>query len=222
MTTTVEHAVEVERDVRTVYNQWTQFEDFPEFMEGVKRVEQKDDKRLHWEAEIAGTEREWEAEIVEQEPDRVIAWRATGQVRNDGRVTFEPMDGDRTRVHITFDYDPEGFLEKVGDVFNVVDRRIKGDLERFKQFIEERGAETGAWRGEIHGTEVQPGDEAGPRQAAPGTHGAPGPTGTEGTPPRGAPGTPGSETGTPGRPGPTPGPGTAGEAGPEHPRDPGL
>jgi uncharacterized membrane protein len=196
---TVEHALDVERDVRTVYNQWTQFEDFPEFMEGVRRVEQKDDKRLHWEADIGGSDREWEAEIVEQEPDRVIAWRATGQVRNDGRVMFEPVDGDRTRVHIKFDYEPEGFVEKVGDAFNVVDRRIKGDLERFKEFIEERGGETGAWRGEIHGTEVDRGGETTPRGAAPGP-----------------------ETGTPGRPGPVPGPGTAGEAGPDHPRDPGL
>ena len=220
MTTTVEHTFDVERDVRTVYNQWTQFEDFPEFMEGIKRVDQKDDKRLHWEADIAGSEREWEAEIVEQEPDRVIAWRATGQVRNDGRVTFEPVDGDRTRVHVTFDYDPTGFAEKLGDAFNVVDRRIKGDLERFKQFIEERPRETGGWRGEIHGTEVQREDEATPRHTAPGTHGSPGPkTGPEGTP---APGILGPETGTPGSSGPMPGPGTAGEAGPKHPGDPGL
>jgi uncharacterized membrane protein len=159
--TTVEHTIEVGRDVRTVYNQWTQFEDFPAFMQGVEQVEQVDDKHLHWRADIGMTEREWDAEIVEQEPDRVIAWRAAGDVRNDGRVEFQPLDADRTRVHMRLEYEPESFTEKVGDVFNVVDRRVKGDLERFKEFIEERGHETGAWRGEVHGDEVR-GDQPGP------------------------------------------------------------
>jgi uncharacterized membrane protein len=159
MTTTVEHAVEVNRDVRTVYNQWTQFEDFPQFMEGVNRVEQKTDKRLHWEADIGFAEREWEAEIVEQEPDRVIAWRAVGEVRNDGRVTFQPVDANRTQVNVQVDYDPEGFVEKVGDALNMVERRVRGDLERFAEFIEQRPAETGAWRGEVHGGTVEQGDQ---------------------------------------------------------------
>ncbi|HVL97890.1 MAG TPA: SRPBCC family protein [Egibacteraceae bacterium] len=150
MTTRVEKSIEVDRPVRTVYNQWTQFESFPKFMQGVERVEQKDDKRLHWVAEIGMADREWDAEIVEQEPDRVIAWKASGETTNDGRVTFEPVGPDRTRINLVLEYDPEGFVEKAGDKLGVVDKRVEGDLERFKQYIEERGAEEGAWRGEIH------------------------------------------------------------------------
>lgn len=150
MTTRVEKSIEVEKPVRTVYNQWTQFESFPQFMQGVERVEQKDDKRLHWVAEIGLADREWDAEIVEQTPDQVIAWKASGETTNDGRVTFEPTGPDRTRVNIVFEYDPENLVEKAGDKLKVVDKRIEGDLERFKKFIEERGAEEGAWRGEIH------------------------------------------------------------------------
>jgi uncharacterized membrane protein len=146
---TVTKSIEVDKDVRTVYNQWTQFEDFPHFMKGVERVEQKDDRHLHWHANIAGADREWDAEIVEQTPDQIIAWRATGDTRNDGRVTFEPVGADRTRVNLQLDYDPEGMLEKAGDALNLTDKRIEGDLERFKQFIEERGVETGGYRGNL-------------------------------------------------------------------------
>jgi uncharacterized membrane protein len=155
MTTRVEKTIEIDRDVTTVYNQWTQFEDFPEFMEGVEKVQQIDDKRLHWQADIGMTEREWDAEIIEQSPDQVIAWRAVGDVRNDGRVSFEPLGPDRSRVTVVFDYDLQGFVEKAGDMLNVTDKRIEGDLERFKEFIESRGAESGAWRGEVHGGDVQ-------------------------------------------------------------------
>lgn len=150
MTTRVEKSIDVEKPVRTVYNQWTQFESFPEFMQGVERVEQKDDKRLHWVAEIGLADREWDAEIVEQTPDQVIAWKATGETANDGRVTFQEVAPNRTRVNLVLEYDPEGFIEKAGDKLGVVDKRAEGDLERFKSFIEERGAEEGAWRGEIH------------------------------------------------------------------------
>lgn len=150
MTTRVEKSIEIEKPVRTVYNQWTQFESFPQFMEGVERVEQRDDKRLHWVAQIGMADREWDAEIVEQTPDQVIAWKATGETTNDGRVTFEQVAADRTRVNLVFEYEPENLVEKAGDKLKVVDKRIEGDLERFKKFIEERGAEEGAWRGEIH------------------------------------------------------------------------
>lgn len=150
MTTRVEKSIAVDKPVRTVYNQWTQFESFPQFMQGVERVEQQDDKRLHWVAEIGLAEREWDAEIVEQTPDRVIAWRAIGDTTNDGRVTFQEVAPDQTRVSVVFEYDPSGFVEKAGDKLGVVDKRIEGDLERFKTYIEERGVEEGAWRGEIH------------------------------------------------------------------------
>lgn len=146
----VEKTIDIDLDVRTVYNQWTQFEDFPEFMEGVESVTQIDDAHLEWKADIGMVEREWRAEITEQVPDQVIAWRAVGDTRHDGRVSFEKLDENRTRVTMRLEYDPQGFVEKVGDVANLVDKRIEGDLERFKAFIEKRQAETGAWRGEIH------------------------------------------------------------------------
>jgi len=144
-----EKSVEVDQPISTVYNQWTQFETFPEFMEGVENVQQLDDRRLHWKAKIGPSEREWDAEITQQEPDRLIAWRATGDVRNDGQVRFTPIGSDRTKVDVVFEMDPEGWVEKAGDAIGVVDMRIQGDLNRFKTFIESRGAETGAWRGQI-------------------------------------------------------------------------
>jgi len=145
----VEKTIEVDQPVTTVYNQWTQFESFPKFMQGVEDVRQLDDKRLHWKADIGFIKREWDAEITEQVPDQTIAWRSIGDVRNDGRISFQPVGGERTRVTVRFDYDPHGFVEKAGDQLHVVDQRIEGDLKRFKEFIESRGRETGAWRGEI-------------------------------------------------------------------------
>jgi uncharacterized membrane protein len=133
------------------YNQWTQFETFPEFMEGVERVEQLDDKRLHWVAEIAGVRREWDAEIVEQIPNKRIAWRSIGGEQNAGAVSFEPLSDERTRVTLQMEYDPDDFIEKVADTLGFITRRVEGDLERFKEFIESRGIETGAWRGRIEG-----------------------------------------------------------------------
>lgn len=143
---TVEKTIEVNNDRSTVYNQWTQFEDFPKFMQGVERVTQKDDTHLHWKADIGFVEREWDAEITEQRPDEVIAWRAIGDTRNDGHVSFSDAPGGRTKVAVRLDYDTDGFAEKLGDVTKVVDKRVEGDLERFKSFIEERGTETGGYR----------------------------------------------------------------------------
>jgi uncharacterized membrane protein len=142
-------SVEVDVPVTTAYNQWTQFEDFPRFMEGVESVRQLDDKTLEWKAEIAGVERSWRAEIVDQIPDRRISWRSTSGTRNNGIVTFEQLGDSRTRVNSEIDVDPEGVVENVGDALGILDRRVDGDLKRFKEFIESRGQESGAWRGEV-------------------------------------------------------------------------
>jgi len=145
----IEHAIEVNAPVRTVYNQWTQFEEFPKFMEGVERVQQLDDKRLHWHADIGFKDKEWDAEIVDQVPDQRVAWRSTSGAPNGGVVTFQPLDATRTRVTLRLEYTPDGLVENVGDTLGLVSRRVEGDLARFKQFIEARGTETGGWRGEI-------------------------------------------------------------------------
>lgn len=154
----IEKSIDVNTPVRTAYNQWTQFEEFPRFMEGVREVKQLDDKRLYWRAEIGGKEKEWNAEIAEQVPDQRIAWHSTTGVHNAGRVAFQSLEANKTRITLLIDYDPEGFVEKTGDIIGVVSARVEGDLRRFKEFIESRGIETGAWRGEIHGgTGVNPG-----------------------------------------------------------------
>jgi uncharacterized membrane protein len=145
----VEKTIEIERPLRMVYDQWTQFEEFPRFMEGVEEVHQLDDRTLHWKAKIGGRTEEWDAEIVHQLPDQSIAWRHTRGAVNSGVVTFTPLDAGRCRVSLALEYDPQGFLEKVGDALGLVSRRVEGDLERFKRFVEERPSETGAWRGEI-------------------------------------------------------------------------
>jgi uncharacterized membrane protein len=142
-------SIDVNVPVRTAYNQWTQFESFPHFMEGVQEVRQLDDKRLHWRANIAGKEEEWNAEITEQEPDQRVAWTSISGASNAGVVTFHRLGEGQTRVTLQLDYDPEGVVENVGDALGFVSRRVEGDLERFKEFIERRGQETGAWRGEI-------------------------------------------------------------------------
>lgn len=146
---TIEKSIEVNVPVRVAYNQWTQFEDFPKFMEGVERVTQLDDKHLRWKAEIGGKTEEWSAEIDEQIPDKRVAWHSTSGAENDGIVTFNPLGPGKTEVKLHLEYDPEGLLENVGDKLGFVTRRIQGDLERFKEFIESRGSETGAWRGAI-------------------------------------------------------------------------
>ncbi len=147
----VEKSIEIEVPVHTVYNQWTQFEEFPHFMDGVKEVRQLDDKRLHWKADIGGKVKEWDAEIQEQTPDQRIAWHSISGTRNFEQVSFQPIDAGRTRVSLLMDYEPEGVMEKAGDAMGVVSGKVQGDLERFKDFIESRGRESGAWRGEIHG-----------------------------------------------------------------------
>lgn len=147
----IEKTFEVDCPVDTVYNQWTQFEQFPRFMEGVDEVRQLDDTHLHWKAKIAGKQKEWDSEIVEQVPDKVIAWRSTSGAPNAGTVRFEPLNKERTRVKLTMEYEPQGFVENVGDAVGMVSGRVEDAVERFKKLLEERRAETGAWRGEIHG-----------------------------------------------------------------------
>lgn len=146
---TIEESVEVQVPVSVAYNQWTQFEDFPRFMEGIESVKQIDDTHLHWKAKIAGATREWEAEITEQHPDERIAWHATEGAENAGVVTFHKISADTTKVMLQLDFDPKGFLETAGDAMGFVRTRTAGDLKRFKLFIEERGTETGAWRGNV-------------------------------------------------------------------------
>jgi uncharacterized membrane protein len=145
----VEKSIIVDCPLQTVYNQWTQFEDFPRFMEGVKRVTQLDDKRLHWEAEIGGKHKEWNARITEQIPDMRIAWQSEAGENTSGIVRFQPDGSDGTRVSLELFYDPKGFIESAGDAIGIVSHRVESDLERFKEFIEERRRETGAWRGTI-------------------------------------------------------------------------
>jgi uncharacterized membrane protein len=143
--------IEVDVPVSTAYNQWTQFEEFPKFMEGVDEVKQLDDTLLHWAATVAGKKAEWDAKIIEQEPDRRIAWESVDGKRTRGTVTFEPAGPSRTRVRLNMSYAPDGVAEKVGSAAGLDDRRVRGDLERFRQLIESERVESGAWRGEIKG-----------------------------------------------------------------------
>ncbi len=145
----VEHSIDVKVPIRTAYNQWTQFEEFPRFMDKVEEVRQLDDKRMHWRASMAGKTEEWDAVITEQEPDQRIAWTSTTGAKNAGVVTFHYIDPNTTRVMLQLDYEPEGALETVGSALGIPQKQIEGDMERFKKFIEARGQETGAWRGEI-------------------------------------------------------------------------
>ena len=142
-------SITVNVPVSQAYNQWTQFEDFPHFMEGVKEVKQLDDKRLHWKAEIGGKTEEWDAEITEQIPDQRIAWRSTSGAKNSGVITFSAQGENETVVNLEVEYEPEGMIESVGDLLGLVSARVSGDLNRFKDFIETRHSATGGWRGEI-------------------------------------------------------------------------
>jgi uncharacterized membrane protein len=145
----IEKSIEINVPVRAAYNQWTQFEEFPKFMEGVKQVKQLDDKHLQWKADVGGKEKEWKAEITEQIPDERIAWTSRGGAINAGVVTFHRLSDSKSKVMLQMEYDPQGFVENVGDAVGVVTQRVQGDLERFKQYIENRGHETGAWRGTV-------------------------------------------------------------------------
>jgi uncharacterized membrane protein len=145
----VHESIEVNVPVSTAYNQWTQFEEFPQFMENVESVTQIDDTHLRWVAEIAGTRNEWEAEIVRQEPDRVVAWKSVDGKGTSGEVKFEPLGSDRTKIDVTISWEPEGMLESLGEKVGADTMGVKKDLQNFKELIERRGAETGAWRGEV-------------------------------------------------------------------------
>jgi uncharacterized membrane protein len=145
----VEESIDVNVPVSTAYNQWTQFEEFPSFMDGVKSVKQIDDTRLHWVADIGGNTEEWDAEIVEQQPDRKISWRALDGQRNSGTVLFEPLGDNQTRINVVMEHETEGLTEALGSALGGDSRKVKDDLERFKEFVESRGTETGAWRGEV-------------------------------------------------------------------------
>ena len=144
----IEKSIDVDVPVDSVYAQWTQFESFPEFMEGVKEVRQLSAERLHWKAEIAGRTEEWDAVITQQAPNQAIGWRSVEGAANAGNVRFEAVDGG-TRVHLHLVYEPAGALEKAVDALGFVSRQVESDLERFKRFIESRGRPTGAWEGEI-------------------------------------------------------------------------
>jgi uncharacterized membrane protein len=141
--------IEVNVPLRTAYNQFTQFEDFPQFMKSVKEIRQLDDKRLHWKANIAGEDKEWDAEITEQIPDKRIAWRSIGGVQNAGVVTFHKISDNVTRVTLQMDYQPDGALEAIGDALGAVRMETRANLQNYKEMLEKRGAETGAWRGKI-------------------------------------------------------------------------
>lgn len=151
----VDASIEVNVPVQVAYNQWTQFEEFPRFMESVKEIRQLDDRTLEWHAEIAGNDETWRAKITEQEPDQRIAWTSIDGARNAGVVTFHRIDDHTSRVMLQMDFEPEGATEQIGDALGFPERQIQGDLERFKEFIESQGVESGAWRGRVEQTQVR-------------------------------------------------------------------
>ncbi len=150
----IEESIDVNVPVRVAYDQWTQFEEFPRFMDGVESVEQIDDTNLHWIAKIGGIRKEWDAEITQQEPDQRVAWKSTTGAENGGAVDFHRLDDRQTRVTLTMDIEPDGVVEKVGDAVGVPARLVSGDLERFKKYIEDRSEASGAWRGTVEQTDV--------------------------------------------------------------------
>ena len=208
----IEKSFEIRAPVRTVYNQWTQFEEWPQFMDGIEEVRQIDDTHLYWRASVGGKQKEWEAEITEQVPDQTIAWRSTSGAPNGGQVRFQSAGPDRTRVILVMEYEPETAVEKAGDALGVLSRRVEKTVEDFKEFIEQRGRETGGWRGEVHGGRETSGPGMG--NQSPNTSGGTGRPGG-GTPMRGETGgspdpasiRPGSAGGEAGSAGGTPGTG---------------
>lgn len=146
---TIEKSIDINVPVRTAYNQWTQFEEFPRFMEGVESVKQLNDTTLLWVANVGGERKEWRARITEQVPDHHISWRSEGGDFTSGMVSFQALGPDKTRVTVRLNYEPKGVTEKLGDMLGMGSRRVEGDLERFKDFIESKGHETGAWRGTV-------------------------------------------------------------------------
>ena len=149
MSTQVLDSIDVDVPVSTAYNQWTQFETFPKFMEGVERIDQITPTKTHWVTKIAGVEREFDAEVTEQHPDERVAWTTENGTHQSGVVTFHRISDTTTRVTLQLDHDPQGFLETVGDALGIVQRRVKGDLKNFKSFIEKRGVEEDGWRGDV-------------------------------------------------------------------------
>jgi uncharacterized membrane protein len=149
-----EDTIEVDVPVRTAYDQWTQFESFPQFMDSVESVVQLDDKSLKWTAKIAGQRREWTAEITDQTPDKRVAWKSIDGPDNAGAVLFDALGPNRTRITLTLEVDPKGIVDTIG-ANTMLDGQVEGDLKRFKEFIDTRRVPTGAWRGEIHGDEVR-------------------------------------------------------------------
>jgi uncharacterized membrane protein len=143
---TITESIDVSVPVSTAYNQWTQFESFPQFMDGVREIRQLDDTHTHWVTQIGGITREFDATITEQHPDQRVAWKSDGGPTHAGVVTFHRLDDRTTRVTAQMDIDPEGFVEQVGDKLGILNHRVSGDLKRFKEFIESHGQETGAWR----------------------------------------------------------------------------
>jgi uncharacterized membrane protein len=152
----IQKSIEVEVPISTAYGQWTQFEEFPAFMEGVDSVVQRDDQFLDWTASVAGQRRSWTAKIVDQTPNVRIAWKAVEGAENAGAVLFSELEPDRTRVDLTIEAEPDGAVETAGTALGFLDRRVEGDLDRFKAFIERRGEPTGVWTGQIHGSDVTP------------------------------------------------------------------
>jgi uncharacterized membrane protein len=152
----IEKTVVVDASVENVYAQWTQFESFPMFMEGVDAVTQLDDRTLEWKANVGWRTKEWTARIVDQTPNTRIAWKSVEGAQNDGAVIFSPAGEASTEIRLVVDAEPEGIVETAGDALGFLDRRVGGDLDRFKEFIEQRGRPTGSWEGEIHGDEVRP------------------------------------------------------------------
>jgi uncharacterized membrane protein len=151
----IEASIDVDVPVRVAYDQWTQFEEFPRFMDAVESVKQLDDTHLHWVAKIAGIRKEWDAKITQQQPDQRVAWTSTNGADNAGAVDFHRIDDRRTRITLTMDVDPEGVIESVGDAVGVPERQVEGDLKRFKEFIEQRAVPSGAWRGTVEQNDVE-------------------------------------------------------------------
>src|SRR5688572_947387 len=145
----IDKTIEVNVPLSVAYNQWTQFEEFPRFMEGIEEVHQKSPESLHWVARVGGERKEWDARITRQVPDQVVAWESEGGVLNSGTIVFKPIDHGKTEIGVHMSYEPEDLKEQAGSALGVVSRRVENDLKRFKEFIEERGCETGGWRGEV-------------------------------------------------------------------------
>jgi uncharacterized membrane protein len=152
----IEKSIDVDAPIQSVYNQWTQFEDFPHFMNGVKEVIQKDATHLHWRVNLWGKEEEWDAVITEQEPDIRVSWKSIDGLRTAGTVRFYDLGNNRTQVRLAMSYQPADAIEKVGDALGIVDRNVESSLKDFKKYIEQRGVESGAWRGEVHDSRMRP------------------------------------------------------------------